>query len=131
METLLRLEGEYDVRRVTSITEVGKVADWAPQVALIDGTLLGAVSSVAIGVPAYVLSGSERDGRQLARKLDDGRGWLRKDATGSELVKAIDALLKGESQTEGGLGRLGVTTIVILSVVVLALVAYLIWLAVY
>ena len=131
METLLRLEGEYDVRRVTSVNEVAKVADWAPQVALVDGTLLGSVSSAAIGVPAYVLSGSERDGRQLARKLDDGRGWLRKDATGSELVKAIDALLAGETKTQGGLGRLGVTTIVILSVVVLALVAYLIWLAVY
>ena len=131
METLLRLEGEYDVRRITSVNEVAKVAEWAPQVALVDGTLLGSVSSAAIGVPAYVLSGSERDGRQLARKLDDGRGWLRKDATGSELVKAIDALLAGETKTQGGLGRLGVTTIVILSVVVLALVAYLIWLAVY
>ena len=131
METLLRLEGDYDVRRVASVSEAAKVADWAPQVALVDGTLLGSVSTAAIGAPAYVLSGSERDGRQLARKLDDGRGWLRKDATGTELAKAIEALLKGETQTEGALGRLGVTTIVILSVVVLALVAYLIWLAVY
>ena len=131
IETLLRLEGDYDVKRVASVSDATKVADWAPQVALVDGTLLGAVSSAAIGAPAYVLSGSERDGRQLARKLDDGRGWLRKDATGAELAKAIDALLAGETHSEGGLGRLGVATIVILSVVVLALVAYLIWLAVY
>jgi DNA-binding NarL/FixJ family response regulator len=131
METLLRLEGDYDVRRVASVGEVGKLADWAPQVALVDGTLLGSVSTAVIGAPAYVLSGSERDGRLLARRLDDGRGWLRKDATGSELARAIDALLKGETQTEGGLGRLGIMTIVILSVVVLALVAYLIWLAAY
>lgn len=131
IETLLKLEGDYDVKRVASVSDASKVAEWGPQVALVDGTLLGSVSSAAIGAPAYVLSGSERDGRQLARKLDDGRGWLRKDATGSELAKAIDALLKGETQTQGGLGRLGVTTIVILSVVVLALAAYLIWLAVY
>lgn len=131
IETLLKLDGDYDVKRVASVGDAAKVGEWAPQVALVDGALLGSVSKAAIGAPAYVLSGSERDGRDLARKLDDGRGWLRKDATGSELAKAIDALLAGDAQTEGGLGRLGVATIVILSVVVLALVAYLIWLAVY
>ena len=131
IETLLKLEGGYEVKRVASVSDAAKLGAWLPQVALVDGTLLGSVPSASIGAPAYVLSGSERDGRQLARKLDDGRGWLRKDATGTELAKAIDALLAGETQGGGGLGRLGVATIVILSVVVLALVAYLIWLAVY
>lgn len=131
IETLLKLEGDYDVKRVASVGDAARLVDWGPQVALVDGTLLGAVPSAVIGAPAYVLSGSERDGRQLARKLDDGRGWLRKDATGAELAKAIDVLLAGERQSGGMLGRLGVATIVILSVVVLALVAYLIWLALY
>jgi len=132
IETLLALEGEYEVRRVASIGDAVKSREWGPQVALVDGTLLGGVTEVALGAPAYVLSGSERDGRSLARKLDDGRGWLRKDATGPELARAIESLMRPKSSEEdGGLGKLGVATVAILSVVVLALVAYLIWLAVY
>ena len=132
IETLLKLEGEYDVRRVASINEAASAREWGPQVAFVDGTLLGGYSTVKIGAPAFVLSGSERDGRQLARKLDDGRGWLRKDATGAELAQAIEQLMRGETKGDsGGLGTLGVLTVAILSVVVLALVAYLVWLAVY
>ena len=44
-------------------------------VALVDGTLLAGFTEASLGTPALVLSGSERDGRSLARKLDDGRGW--------------------------------------------------------
>jgi hypothetical protein len=131
IETLLRLEGDYDIKRVASLSEASKQQDWGPQVALVDGTLLNGYSQVRIGAPAYVLSGSERDGRQLARKLDDGRGWLRKDATGPELTKAIDTLLRGDGSTRMGLGRLGLATVVLLCVVVFALLAYLVWLAVY
>ena len=131
IETLLKLEGEYDLRRVASVAEAQKSREWGPEVALVDGTLLSGYTDVAIGAPAYVLSGNERDGRALSRKLDDGRGWLRKDATGPELAAAIASLMRPKGASEGGLGRLGVMTIAILSVVVLALVAYLIWLAVY
>jgi len=131
IETLLKLEGDYDLRRVASVAEAVKSREWGPQVALVDGTLLSGYADVALGTPAYVLSGSERDGRSLARKLDDGRGWLRKDATGPELARAIDSLMRPASSEEGGLGRLGVMTVAILSIVVFALVAYLIWLAVY
>jgi hypothetical protein len=131
IETLLRLEGDYEIKRVASLSEASKQQDWGPQVALVDGTLLNGYSQVRIGAPAYVLSGSERDGRQLARKLDDGRGWLRKDATGPELTKAIDTLLRGDASAQLGLGRLGLATVVLLCVVVFALLAYLVWLAVY
>jgi DNA-binding NarL/FixJ family response regulator len=131
IETLLKLEGDYDVKRVASVAEATKQRDWGPSVALVDGTLLTGYSEVAIGAPAYVLSGSERDGRQLARKLDDGRGWLRKDATGSELARAIESLMRNDQRSEGGLGTAGMVTVVVLCVVVLALVAYLVWLAVY
>jgi DNA-binding NarL/FixJ family response regulator len=131
IETLLRLEGEYDLRRVASIAEAVKSREWGPQVALVDGTLLSGYSEVAIGAPAFVLSGNERDGRALARRLEDGRGWLRKDATGPELARAIESLMRPKQSDDDGLGRLGVATVAILSIVVLALVAYLIWLAVY
>lgn len=131
LETLLRLEGDYELRRVPSVVDAVKQREWRPDVALIDGTLLTGYADAAIGAPAFVLSGSERDGRQLARKLDDGRGWLRKDATGKELAQAIRSAMRGEEAQSSGLGTLGVVTITLLSLIVLALVAYLLWLAVY
>ena len=131
IETLLKLEGAYDVKRVASIGEAAKNIEWGAQVALVDGTLLSGFPDASIGVPAYVLSGSERDGRQLARKLDKGRGWIRKDATGPELANAIDSLVRGDESSGTGLRPLGIATIAILCVIVLALLAYLVWLAVY
>ncbi len=131
IETLLKLEGDYEVRRVASVSEAANQRAWGPQAALVDGTLLGGYDDVNIGAPAYVLSGNERDGRTLSRKLDDGRGWLRKDATGAELARAITTLMSGEEPREGGLGTLAVITIAVLCIVVLALVAYLVWLALY
>lgn len=131
IETLLKLEGDFDVKRVASLSDAASLREWGAQVALVDGTLLNGTSQANLGVPAYVLSGSERDGRQLSRLLDDPRGWLRKDATGRELVAAIESVLRGETHNEGGLGRWGRVTVAVLCVVVFALVAYLVWLAVY
>ncbi len=131
IETLLKLDGDFDVKRVASLSEAASLREWGAQVALVDGTLLNGTSEASIGVPAYVLSGSERDGRQLSRKLDDSRGWLRKDATGRELVAAIESVLRGETHSEDGLGTWGRVTVAILCIVVLALAAYLVWLAVY
>ena len=131
IETLLKLEGAYDIKRVASIGEAANAREWGAQVALIDGTLLSGYADVALGVPAYVLSGSERDGRQLARKLDDARGWLRKDATGPEFAGAIRAAVQGDTARGSSLGTVGIAIIVLLCVVVFALVAYLVWLAVY
>ena len=131
IETLLRLEGSYDVRRVPSISEAANVRDFDAQVALIDGTLLSGYAEATLGIPSYVLSGSERDGRQLARKLDDARGWLRKDATGPEFADAIRAAMQGKEESGSSLGTFGIAVIAVLSLIVLALVGYLIWLAVY
>ncbi len=131
IETLLRLEGDYEVRRIPAPAEVAKLGDWHPDVALVDGTVIAGYDSVRVGAPAYVLSGNEPDGKRLSRKLDDGRGWLRKDATGAELAGAIAGLMQGDDAEGGGLGTLGVVTIVALALVVLALVGYLVWLAGY
>lgn len=131
IETLLKLDGDFEVKRVASLSEAASLREWAAQVALVDGTLLSGSTVANIGVPAYVLSGSERDGRQLLRKLDDARGWLRKDATGRELVGAIESVLRGETQSEGGLSTWGRIASAVLCVVVLVVVAYLVWLALY
>ena len=94
LETLLRLERRYDVRRITRLAEVGsEVASWQPDVALVDGVLLQNGAHPSLGVPALVLSGSARDGEALGQKLDTARGWLRKDPTPDELRAAIDRVL--------------------------------------
>jgi len=124
IETLLRLEGEYDLRRVPGPGDIAKLGEWTPDVALIDGTILSGYDEVNVGAPAFVLSGNERDGKRLARKLDDGRGWLRKDATGAELVRTIATVMEAGAPT-GGLGALAIAGIVALALVVIALLAYL------
>lgn len=130
IETLLRLEGTYDIKRVATLADAAALASWYPDVALVDGTLLNG-RSAHLGAPAYVLSGNERDGRALSRQLDDGRGWLRKDATGRELKDAVASVVAREQPQRERLGTLGIVTIVALALVVLALVAYIVWLGTY
>jgi hypothetical protein len=132
IETLLRLEGRYDVKRVTGPTEVAGLRDWRPNVALIDGTLLGG-APIHVGSPVLVLSGTEADGRALLRRLPEGRGWLRKDATAAEFMKMIDGVAsQGTSEhTLATLGTLGALVLVLLALVVILLIVYLIWLLLY
>jgi DNA-binding NarL/FixJ family response regulator len=95
LETLLRLERHYDVRRIGRLSEVGpEVASWQPDVALVDGVLLQNGERSSLGVPALVLSGNAHDGEALVRRLDDARGWLRKDPTPDELRAAVDRVLE-------------------------------------
>ena len=129
IETLLRLEDRYDVRRVGSVAEAAKLKDWRADVALVDGTLLSAESRARVGAPALVLSGTETDGRALVRRLEDGRGWLRKDATAAEFSKTIDSVAGGP-RAERALGTLAGLVLVLLVLVVILLLFYLLWLAV-
>jgi DNA-binding NarL/FixJ family response regulator len=130
IETLLRLEQKYDVRRVASAGEAAALRDWRPNVALIDGTLLSSGARIHLGSPTLVLSGTEADGRALLRRLPEGRGWLRKDATAAEFAKMIDGVAGGQT-THTTLGVLGTLVLVLLALAVLLLLIYLIWLALY
>ena len=130
IETLLRLEERYDVRRVASAGEAAALRDWRPDVALIDGTLLSSGAPVHLGSPTLVLSGTEADGRALLRRLPEGRGWLRKDATAAEFTKMIDGVASGPT-SQVALGTLGTIVLVLLVLAVVLLVIYLIWLALY
>ena len=129
IETLLRLEKRYDLRRVGGAAEAAALRDWRPDVALIDGTLLGSGARVHLGAPTLVLSGTEADGRALLRRLPEGRGWLRKDATAAEFVKMIDGVTRPMSPAT--LGTLGTIVLVLLVLAVMLLLIYLIWLAIY
>jgi DNA-binding NarL/FixJ family response regulator len=128
IETLLRLEDKYDVRRVASAAEGAALGDWHPSVALIDGTLLSSGEPIHLGSPTLVLSGTEADGRALLRRLPEGRGWLRKDATAAEFTKMIDGVASNPS-SQTALGTLGTVVLVLLVLAVVLLVIYLIWLA--
>jgi DNA-binding NarL/FixJ family response regulator len=130
IETLLRLEQRYDVRRVASAAEVAAIRDWRPDVALIDGTLLSGRADIHLGSPTLVLSGTEADGRALLRRLPEGRGWLRKDATAAEFAKMIDGVASSRS-SQLALGGLGTAVLVLFVLALILLVIYLLWLALY
>jgi DNA-binding NarL/FixJ family response regulator len=130
IETLLRLENRYEVRRVASVAEAAALNDWRPSVALIDGTLLSSGTRIHLGSPILVLSGTEADGRALLRQVPEGRGWLRKDATAAEFTKIIDGVASGPT-AQVALGTLGTLVLVLLVLALILLVIYLIWLALY
>ena len=130
IETLLRLEDRYDVKRVSGAAEAAAIRDWRPNVALIDGTLLSSGAPMHLGAPTLVLSGTEADGRALLRRLPEGRGWLRKDATAAEFTKMIDGVASSQT-SQLALGTLGTTVLVLLVLAVVLLLIYLIWLALY
>jgi DNA-binding NarL/FixJ family response regulator len=130
IETLLRLEERYDVRRVASAIEGAVIKDWRPDVALIDGTLLSSGARIHLGSPILVLSGTEADGRALLRRLPEGRGWLRKDATAAEFTKMIDGVASRPTP-QATLGTLGTIVLVLLILAAILLVIYLLWLALY
>jgi DNA-binding NarL/FixJ family response regulator len=94
LEALLRIEDRYEVRRVQSLADSAFVRNgWAPDVALVDGALLGSSGVVPLPVPTIVLSGNEADGTRLLSRLPDGRAWLRKDATAEDLRDAVERIL--------------------------------------
>lgn len=130
IETLLRLEDRYDVRRVAGAAEAAALRDWKPTVALVDGTLLSANARIRLGAPTLVLSGTEADGRVLLQRLPEGRGWLRKDATAAEFAKMIDGIASGPP-AQRALGTLATIVLVLLVLAVILLVIYLVWLALY
>jgi DNA-binding NarL/FixJ family response regulator len=130
IETLLRLEERYDVRRVANAAEAAALQDWRPNVALVDGTLLSGTTRIHLGSPILVLSGNEADGRALVRRLPEGRGWLRKDATAAEFAKMIDGTASRPT-SQATLGTLSMIVLVLLVLAVVLLVVYLIWLALY
>lgn len=130
IETLLRIEQRYDVRRVASAVEAAALRGWRPSVTLIDGTLLSGGAPVHLGSPVLVLSGTEIDGRALMRRLPEGRGWLRKDATAAEFTKMIDGVASRPT-SQRALGTLGTIVFVLLVLAVVLLVVYLVWLALY
>lgn len=134
LETLLRIEDRYDVRRIHSLAQTRALPDgWRPDAALVDGVLLKDGATATIGAPTLVLSGNAEDGQSLGRKVDDGRGWLPKESNADELVSAIDRLIgrRSVSRDAGPGAAAHVVLLAFAAIVLAAATVYLIWLAVF
>ena len=128
IETLLRLERRYDVRRVSKLSEARSLARaWPADVALVDASILPRDDRLTLGVPAVVLAGSDTEGERGGRGLDDPRGWIAKDAPAVELVAAVERLLT--SPAESSAGAPAVIAIGVLLVIFVALLLVLVWIA--
>ena len=98
LETLLRLEDRFQVKRVARLVDTPSLLEtWQPDVVLIDGALLQDGQRPTLGIPAVVLSATAADGEGMVRSLADARGWLRTDATADELASALERALDAPS----------------------------------
>jgi DNA-binding NarL/FixJ family response regulator len=121
LETLLRIEDRFEVRRAQSIEQaVAELEGWPADLALVDGVLVPNGRTEELAMPAIVLSGNAADGKRLASQFVQGRGWLRKDATAEDLRAAIDNALRGRALWARG-DRGGRLVLVVLALLVVAL----------
>jgi DNA-binding NarL/FixJ family response regulator len=129
IETLLRLERRYDVRRATKLAEALRIVpSWPADLALVDAAIVPREGKTVLGVPTLVLAGGETENEAAARRLDDPRGWVAKDAESEALVSAVERLLTGTRQAAAG--TLPLFLIGALMAVFVALLLYLVWTAV-
>jgi CheY-like chemotaxis protein len=127
IETVLRLEDLYDVRRAGTLAEgVAQAQGWPADAALVDGVLIEEPST-EIGVPCYVLSGDAESGERLAALVPTARGWLLKDAPPARLVQAIDDSLGIVRVGTGVRGILGLIVAVVIIVVFIAALGLFLW----
>jgi DNA-binding NarL/FixJ family response regulator len=124
LEALLRIEDRYEVRRAQSLEQVSAGPDgWVADIALVDGVLVPKGRTEVLPMPTIVLSGNQRDGRRLAERFAEGRGWLRKDATAGEISAAIDRAL---TRRAWRWSAAVLATVLVLVVIVVAIAWYLV-----
>ena len=111
------------MRRAQSLEQVASGLDgWVADLALVDGVLVPRGQTEALPMPTIVLSGNPHDGRRLAARFANGRGWLRKDATAEEIRAAIDrALVRGVRRWSGAI----ILAALALALIVVAIAWYL------
>ena len=129
IETILRLERRYEVRRVAKLTEGVAVArTWPADLALVDALLIRGDARPDLGVPTLILAGGAADAAAAERSIDNSRGWVAKDASAADLVSAVERLLTGSA--EASAGSLALFAIGVLLAVLVGLLLYLVWTAV-
>jgi DNA-binding NarL/FixJ family response regulator len=124
IETVLRIEDLYDVRRVANLTDARAAAEsWPADAALIDSVLLGG-DTVDLAIPCTILAGDAESGARLVGRVPGARGWLLKDAPPARLVAAVDrslGIVRVRSDVRGTVGMIVAAIIVIVFVAAVAL----------
>ena len=129
IETLLRLERRYEVRRATRLADALRIApSWPADLALLDAAMVPREGRVVLGVPTLVLAGGEAENEAVAPRLDDPRGWVAKDAESASLVAAVERLLT--RTTEAVAGPFPLALVGVLVLILGALLLYLVWTAI-
>ena len=129
LETILRLERRYEVRRAAKLSEATNWArSWPADLALVDALLLRGGARADLGVPELVLAAGAGEAAAAENYLDKPGGWVAKDAASADLVNAVERLLT--IPVEASAGSLALFAIGALLVVLLGLLLYLIWTAV-
>jgi DNA-binding NarL/FixJ family response regulator len=127
IETVLRFEDLYDLRRVASLTDAASAAEsWPADAALVDGVLLEG-HAIDLAIPSYILSGDAESGQRLAERVPGARGWLPKDAPPGRLVAAIDRSLGIVRVRDDVRGALGLIVAVIIAIAFVGALALFIW----
>jgi DNA-binding NarL/FixJ family response regulator len=124
IETVLRIEDLYDLRRATNLADAKTAAEsWPADAALVDSVLLGG-DAVDLQIPCTILAGDAESGARLVAKVPGARGWLLKDAPPSRLVEAVDrsvGIIRVRPDVRGTLGMVVAAVIVIVFVAAVAL----------
>jgi DNA-binding NarL/FixJ family response regulator len=129
IETILRLERRYEVRRAVRLAEALTIArGWPADVALVDALILRGTGRSALGVPTLILAGGAAEAETAERSVDKPGGWVAKDAAAADLVSAVERLLTRPSETTAG--SLALFGIGVLLVVLVTLLLYLFWIAI-
>lgn len=127
IETVLRLEGLYDLRRTTNLADAKAAAgSWPADAALVDSVLLGG-DALGLDIPCTILAGDAESGARLVAKVPGARGWLLKDAPPSRLIEAVDRSLGIVRVRPDVRGTLGMVVAAVIVIVFVAAIALFLW----
>lgn len=127
IETVLRIEDLYDVRRAANLVDAKAAAEsWPADAALVDSVLLGG-DAPSLEIPCTILAGDADSGTRLVAKVPGARGWLLKDAPPSRLVEAVDRSLGIIRVRPDVRGTLGMVVAAVIVIVFVAAVALFLW----
>ncbi len=127
IETVLRIEDLYELRRAANLADAKAAAEsWPADAALVDSVLLGG-DAFDLEIPCTILAGDAESGERLVAQTPGARGWLLKDAPPTRLLEAVDRSLGIIRVRPDVRGTLGMIIAVIIVIAFVAAVALFVW----